>query len=310
MRRFFIYLIVLILPQILLVLFIPVNKKYRYKLLENDCFNHASWIYCRIFENKTPVDIAFYGSSHTISGINDRLIQTGLRDTSLHVANFGYCRLGNNLNYVLLQDLLKTKHPQLVIIEVRGDEDQFSHPLFPYLADERDVFMPKLFFNKDFFSDYFVAFTFKIQILQKIIFDPIREPDQNCSLFGYAATGDTAEYELLEEAKKKHMLPAKKMGKMEREFKLKYPRSYNEKFYKICSANGIRICFIYLPNYAPRFNRPLEYKNYRKHGPILIPPDSVMSNVNYWGDDEHMNKTGADHLAEWISGELNNLIKP
>ncbi len=307
MKRVLIYILLFILPIFLLIILIPVNKRYRYQYLENDCFNHAVWIYDRIFKNDTPVDVAFFGSSHTITGINEMEIEKNLTDTGLHVANFGYCRLGNNLTYVLLKDLLKQKHPKLIVIEVRGDEDWFSHPVFPYLADESDVFLPKVLVNRDLFSDLYLAFTYKLQILQRIIFKTAPEVPVKKEVYGFASTNDTASDKEISTANKRLLMKPRIMSETERNFQLKFPRSYNKKVYDLCSRNGIDICFLYLPHFAPPYKKPLEYETYLKHGIILYPPDAIMSDPHNWGDSEHMNKAGANKLAIWLAHELDSL---
>ena len=112
MKRLYKHIILFFLPVLLLIIIVPVNKRQKYLGLENDCFNHAIWIYDRLYKNSKPVDIAFLGSSHTINGINDKLIEEELKRYNMTAANFGYCRLGRNLSYVLLKEIIKTKKPR------------------------------------------------------------------------------------------------------------------------------------------------------------------------------------------------------
>ena len=308
MKRVLLYLIAFILPIFLLVIIYPVNRRYRYQYLEHDCFNHALWIYDRIYNNPTPVDIAFFGSSHTINGINEGEIEINLTDSNTHIANFGYCRLGTDLYYVLLKDLLRKKDPHLVILEVRGDEDWFSHPVFPYLAENSDVYLPKLLVNRKLFHDYYIAFTFKLQLIQDLIFSRTQEAPLRKNTYGFAATPDTASINILSKAKMRRLKPHKEMTRLERNFEMKYPRSYLKEFARLCQENNIQLCFLYLPHYAARYKQPLELLTYQKYGKILYPPDSLMHDTNNWGDDEHLNRTGALKMSEWLADALDQCI--
>jgi hypothetical protein len=300
-------MIAFVLPILLLVILYPVNKRYRYQYLSNDCFNHALWIYDRIYKNSAPVEIALFGSSHTINGINDEIIEKQLTDTALHVANFGYCRLGTNLYYVLLKEFIRKKNPKYVILEVRGDEDWFSHPIFPYLADNVDVYFPKLLVNRKLFHDYYVAFTYKIQILQDMFFHRIKEAPVRKEAYGFSASADIASINMLDDTAKRRLISQRKMGILERNFQMKYPRSYLKKFAHLCRQHDITIYFLYLPHYAARYKQPLELKTYLQYGMILYPPDSLMKNGKNWHDDEHLNLTGSGKLSLWLAEELNDL---
>lgn len=310
MRKVIRYIVWFFLPVALTVILIPIGKKYRYQSLENDCMNQASWIYDRIFNNETPVDIAFLGSSHTINGINDMLIDSMLSAEETNVVNLGYCRLGRNLDYVLLKDLLKQKRPRIILTEVRGDEDWFSHPMFPYLADGLDVFLPTVFYNRDLFADYYIAFTFKLQLFQDILFNRIRPAAINKNLYGFATPGDTASNEVLIKAMERNAQPRKKTGKVMRIINMSFSRSYLKKVADLCRKNQIDLYFIYLPHYAPLYKQPLEYETYQKYGKIIYLSDSILNDPNNWYDDEHLNQTGASKLGGWLARELNQITNP
>ena len=150
MRKLILHINLFLLPLFLLLLVIPVDKRQKFVGLEADCYNHGIWVHDRIFHSQTPIDIAFLGSSHTICGVDDGFLSEKIE--GLEVANLGYCRLGRNLNYVLLKELVSQNEVQQIIIEVREKEDRFSHPIFPYMARSEDVMLPKLFFNQKCFT--------------------------------------------------------------------------------------------------------------------------------------------------------------
>jgi hypothetical protein len=302
-RVFFKHIIRFLLPVlacIVLLMIIPVDKRIRYLLMNNDCFNHGIRIHDRIFANRAPVDIAFIGSSRTINAINSQKIENAFVENQIHVNSFGYCRLGVNLNYVLFKDLLKTKRPTSIILEVRESESRFSHPVFPYLADESDVFMPYIFYNHNFLKDFYKAIVFKMQIYQQLCFKSDSNAVVNLALHSNDGFNDTADIKTLEDARLKQATKDYSLSKIEREYYLRFPFHYYKKIQELANEKGIQLYFIYMPQFGSPLKEPVEMNTYRKLGTVWIPPNEIFEDKNNWYDETHLNRTGANKLADWI----------
>ncbi len=309
MKKLYGNIIRFMLPVLGVLLLLPVNKRMKYEGLENDCFNHAMWIHDRIHTNEKPVDIAFLGSSHTINGINDRLIEQHLAELGLNAVNFGYCRLGRNLSYVLLKEILAGKTPQYLVLEVREDENKQSHPIFPHMAGTVDVWLAYPFFNKDLLGDIWTHLAYKVDRTQGIIYNgksktPFRNQD-----FGFATSGDTATMALLDDARVRRSNPKKELAPLKQRYQLSYPRKYLRKVVRLCENNGMDIIFLYLPAYGTNQKMPGEYETYLKYGKVLIPPKEIFEDPSNWFDDHHFNQNGSDQFSLWLSAELMHLIK-
>jgi len=113
------------LPVWLLFIFLPVDKRQKYQGLVGDCGNKGLFLHDRVFINEKSIDMLFLGSSHLICGVDDQLIETKLNNKTT-VANLGYCRLGRNFSYILLKEVLETKQPKHLILEVREDENRYN----------------------------------------------------------------------------------------------------------------------------------------------------------------------------------------
>ncbi|HAF29748.1 MAG TPA: hypothetical protein DCG75_11940 [Bacteroidales bacterium] len=303
MKKLIKYCFLFVIPVVIILIILPVKKRLIYQGLKDDCFNHGIWIHDRIYENNKPIDIAFLGSSHTINGINDKLITDKINNQTS--VNFGYCRLGRNLNYVLLKEILKKKDLKKIIIEVRESENRYSHPIFPYIASTKDVIAPNLFFNRDILSDLRTHFTYKVEIIQDKIYKqetdfPIQEND-----FGFASNLNTASVILLDKIKIKRSVQKKQLTKIEQVFHDNFSRIYLNKIIKICNKNEIKIYFLYLPSYGRNIEKPTNYKYYQKNGELLIPPAQILWNQNNWHDEVHLNQSGAKKLSLWIANQIN-----
>ena len=303
MKKLIRNIIFFLTPVLLIIIILPVNKRLVYKGLKGDCFNHGIWIYDRIFNNEKPIDIAFIGSSHTINGINDKLISENI-DYGKAV-NLGYCRLGRNLSYVLLKDLISQKKIKILILEVREDEDRYSHPIFPYVATSRDVLLPNPFFNRDILSDIWTHLTYKTEILQDYIYNQQKDTPLRNNDYGFASSKDTASSKFLDEIKLKRSIKKMTLTKFKRNFYMSFARKYLSKINELCKKNNIQIIFLYLPSYGYSIEKPKEFETYNKYGKVLIVPKFILENKNNWHDEEHLNQTGANELSIWISNQIN-----
>jgi len=304
MKKAWVKIGLVLLPVILVYMLFPVDKRSRYLGLKDDCFNHGIWIYDRIHLNNKPVDVAFIGSSHTVNGINDRLIEDSLKSKDLSIVNLGYCRLGRNLSYAIIKELLKTKHPKMVVIEVMEDEDRYSHPVFPYIAETKDVFAPTLLFNRDIEADMQEAILYKLTMIQQEFFSPVAKVPVSLENFGFACSPDTASAASLLEVEKRQSFKKAELSTTERNFHMKYPRYYIREIGELCKNEKIKLCFLYLPGYGSHSPLPRENETYLKYGEVLCPPSSITKPKCNWKDEEHLNQTGAAALSKWVSGEL------
>jgi hypothetical protein len=310
MKRVALNILFFVLPLVLLIWLVPVDRRQRFIQLKEDCSWHGIWFFDRVHHNKTPVDVAFLGSSHTINGIMDEAVEKQLGDGSLHVVNFGYCRYGVNIYPVLLKEILLTKKPKILFLEVREDENRYSHPVFPYIADARDIFLATPFFNRDLARDYFNAFLYRIRLLKAQYFHkdslaPFREGD-----FGYMGSKDTASKAFLEKVRLERMKPKVRPGRLERDFYMTYPRIYLRKLSALCVENDVQLCFLYLPEYGSPEKEPAEMMTYRKYGTVLIPPHEIFEDPANWGDESHLNTAGAGKLSAWVAAGISKAFYP
>lgn len=304
MKKIYRNIVLLILPLILLIVVVPVNKRLKYLGLKDDCFNHGIWIYDRLYNNKKAVDIAFIGSSHTINGINDKIISQQLEKYQTQVANFGYCRLGRNLHYTLIKEIINNKKPGSIFIEVREDENRYSHPIAPYIAETKDVIFARPFFNRDLLNDIYDHLSYKVELMQDILFNNTNEyPIQNQD-YGFASSPDTASGLIFREEILKEFVPKSKRDNLERDFYMKYPRAYLNSIHRLCRDQNIKLVFIYLRTYGSEMDKPREYQFYSNLGEILIPPLEIFQDPSNWHDQEHLNQAGAKKLSLWLANKI------
>lgn len=286
------------------LMLLPYPEEFAYHYIEQDCYNHGSWIYDRIKNNPQPVDIAFIGSSHTLHAVQEKKMEE-LVGNNLHFANLGYCRYGRNLEYVFLKLLLKYKSPRLVVIEVHEDEEKKGHPIFPYLAGTNDVLFPPAIYNRNYIPDLIQATSARLEGFKSSYIFKKAYPDYNPEPYGYAASdrkagiSEFSDNKLTWQERLNHQNP-----NWLEELQLKHPYAYLKKMTQLLDARNIPYVFLYLPDSGSGLEAPRFLNEYSKLGSIMIPPKRIFETSKNWMDASHLNDWGSEELTIWLTGQL------
>lgn len=300
MKRLFGNITVFLIPVLIGLYFLPLNERRKFEGLVNDCENRGIWMHDRLFLNTSqPVDIAFIGSSHTINGVDDQLISDSLR---LNVLNLGYCRLGRNLQYSLLKKLLETRKPKLVILEIDRVENAGGHPVFPFIADSKDVLFADGWLNRGYFSDAWLHFTYKLETFQDELYVRDTTVEQS-SVFGHGASAEPADAAFLRSIAQQRRTEGK--GSLINQYaRSTFAMDYVGRMAQLCKKNDVRLKFLFLPGYGTTLNADHLRKQYVEFGPVLFPPHELLNNPFNWHDEDHLNQRGAEQLSEWLQEVL------
>jgi hypothetical protein len=287
---------------------LPTNTKRAYHYLTDDCEGRGAWIYRRVFESTKPIDIAFLGSSHTINGINDTLINQQIFTDSAHsisVCNLGYCRLGRDLTYVMMKQIIQQKNTKTFIIEVLPDENPFSHPVFPFLADVKDVVNPQTIINRSYPTNLYNAAISRIMYFRQDLFkDSLVYKYGLREEYGFSTNTFMADTNLLNQTEIRRYKTRNKSFTWSRKVNLPLPRKWVSNINTLANNNGAKIVFLYIPPYGSPEKTPIEMSTYASCGEVWVAPDSIFANKKNWYDDEHLNLQGANSLSTWVANKL------
>ncbi len=294
----------LVTIPIMALFLMPYSKEFAYHYIENDCYNHGAWIFDRITINKVPIDVAFIGSSHTIHSFQEKKMEEILKSND-HLANFGYCRYGRNLQYSLLKLLLQHKSPKLIVLEVSEDEEKNSHDIFPYLAETSDLLFTPTRLNSDYLSDLYHGASARLECFKATYIFDKKYPEIDNGLYGYGDADRAATKEEMldnEKAWKKRL--ERKTVKSVENIQLKFPLSYLNKMIELIKAKNISLVFVYLPESGSKLRSPKLAKYYQGIAPLLIPPQSIFDDSTNWMDASHLNNKGSEILSTWMVSQL------
>ena len=294
---------------IVILFLIPVDKNFSYHFVKGECDNKASWIYNRIFEQKENIDIAFTGASQTSCAIMDEYLEnelSKLTENPTNVVNLGYCRRGRDIQFAMLIDLFQQKKPKILVLEVAEDEPKKSHPVFPYLAETKDLWSSFVFFNQRYFLNIWKGIVVRFEYQKHRLFqDESLNTSHQTGKFGYLPSDQVAEPEILQKNKADWATRlSKSKPELIRKIELNYSKYYLEKIVKLARQNNCEVLFQYLPESGSKIKIPLLTDYYKTLGNIIVLPDSIVTNPLNWKDATHFNDTGALKVSEYIVSEI------
>ena len=297
----------------------PYDKEYGYNMVTKDC-RTGNWIYRRLYESPHPVDVAFLGTSKTMCDVNDALLQERLANEAgldVEVANFGICRKGENLHYLIARDLFEHKPPRYLFVEVSTHTAEKGHFHFPYLADAGDLAAAPIWVNQGYLSDMgdfawnrFIYHRESTLGIERKFNDFLDNPQHSFMAVANDIAQDEGSMAAVAEKRKRELtteIPEGLVGWWYRQ-SLKAPQHYYRKIVELAQAHGTQVFFLYLPVYGTPGNAPREMDFYQEFGPVLIPPDSVFTVPEWHMDDSHLNQVGAGKLSDWLTGSLKNIL--
>jgi len=134
---------------------LPDDPYMRFATLDHTIQNRVRWIYERTHFDPAPVDIVVVGSSRIGAGVSAPRLEADLGRLGhpARTVNFSLPESGRDFNWVILQQVLATKHPRLIVISVAEKPSRFGHPAYKYVAPAADVVDPAYFGNLNYLTN-------------------------------------------------------------------------------------------------------------------------------------------------------------
>lgn len=310
MKKFFKRILVFALPILVLVIVlmaIPLDKNFAYHFIKGNCYNHGEWLYHRIFENQAPVDVAFIGSSRTLHAVNDELLENAIEEKTgeqRNIVNLGFCQQGRNFQYSMLKDLLKHKHPKLVVMEITEDEPRSTHQSYPYIADMNDILVAPCL-NTYYWSDLFKAIVVRWEQLKFKLFFHENLKFGNRSKYGYSSLDRVVTEKEVEQNRNywnKRILRdhSSRFG----QFLDSYPFFFINKSLALLERENINYCFLFIPTSNTDIKGSVFDQFYREKGNCYYINPTEYNQREFWLDASHLNDKGSEKLLDQLTQML------
>jgi hypothetical protein len=304
---------------------LPHDKYLRYQSLNDHSAPNSYWIYERIHDDPTPIDIAFIGTSRTGRSMNTQRLQDDLagHGVQLHAVNFHVVKTGRNMHYAVAKELLSNRKVKLLVLEITELEDRKPHPDFVLLADTRDIMFAPLFINARYLADMvrlpgrqvdlFLETQLQRHGWRTADFTPPPYEGPNLDRTDYLLTLDGvnhslatqhtfAEMEAMRVQQEREITPPVMPESLEW-LEYRFPRFYIDAIVDMAARNGTRVVFLYLPRYGGP-PAPGAYERLYASRGGLINPSSVVQDFRLWWDDTHVNAAGSHLITDAVAESL------
>lgn len=290
------------------IFFKNTNREFNYNYIKGDCDARGKLFYKKLYTDCNNIDYLFVGSSKTMNGINDGLIEDSLNtgDTvKLHLYNAGYCRFGRNLDYLYCKEFISKNKIKKIFLEVRSDESTTSHPIYAYLANGNEILEGIKAINPKVFAELYNHTLMNLNATRCVL--KLDKPDKNnekLQLHGYNNIDFIMPKEELEQYNQKEKSKLAKYPINTEAIEYIYSDFYLNKIRSLCEENNIELNFIYLASFGNAHKTPAFKEKYEKWGKVIIGPDSIFCNPSYFKDVAHFNTAGATAYSKYLTKVL------
>jgi hypothetical protein len=315
---------------------LPHSTYIRFQQLSRESMHYlrVQWIYERIHFDRTPIDVAFIGTSHTQSGISSRIVEQEMaqHQRPAHVVNFAVPHLGRDIEFLVVRELLKHRRIDTLVLEVQSLEPRAPHPGFQHLASVAEIADAPVLINTGLIDNWARLPMRQLRLAAKTAlpeafglhasFDPARYegPHFDDTLVPHGSTQQrTAVFPrahfdrelaaIRKDVREKTALAAKfALPAFGANALYRYNDYYLNAIMDLTRKHGVKLVFLYIP-YLDAPHSPERTDWMAAKGPMLV-SKAVIHDAGLWQNADHLNYYGAVVLSRWTAAQLAALSTP
>ncbi|RMG70639.1 MAG: hypothetical protein D6722_08445 [Bacteroidetes bacterium] len=311
LTRTFLWLLLCLTLTSTAVLLAPYDKKFGYQFIQGAGIEKVQWVYCRIFEDPTPIDVAIMGTSRTYFGVNDTLISDTLSARTgrpVHAVNLSFYGRSRNQHLFMLEDMIgQGKRPKVLVLGVMEKELRRSHSLGGAMISTSQLGCIIHPLNRRIVKDVTSFIEVRKGYTKYLLgmetewhsCDPATPTfDARDTLLSAAELAEHQE-------KMNQILSPIYTDTTYWGWEFHYPLSLLRKIVKLCRENDIQIVFSYMPAYqGPEAPFPFFLDQYKAWGSVCLAPVEVLNDPTCWMDSDHYNKRGNEICSQALGQYL------
>ena len=304
---------------------LPDRPYERWKLLDNTILYRLRWIYERVNYDNTPVDVAIIGSSRSQAAVDAPRLEDDLfkRGINLRIVNFSVPVNGRDLHYVILRELLRHKHPKIIVIPINELPERTGHEAYKYVANPYDIIRPRYFGDLRYLGNViflpyrqgrvFATWFLKTVVGQPMAFDRSIYPGSNIDTTRsfMSKEGHWVEQEksypgaVLQVARRRfeHTQHAPYLSKNFADLEFGNERSSIRRMVTLARLRNVNVVFLFIPYYGSQ-DRIEDVGFYKKLAPLIDGSSFSSRSELYSSDVRHMNHAGAEVFTDWLAQRL------
>jgi hypothetical protein len=218
-----------------------------------------------------------------------------------------YCTKGRNIHYLIADQLIETKKPGQLVLEITEYETTSSHKDFSLLAEKDQLFNSFSLTNFDYVEDLADGLKSRFYFNRNKLkntnqFEPPTNYNSNFNYTPFHFTADSNQ--LNKNIKDNSKRYKRKANSIFQEISYSAAEHYVAEIAELCKKNNIELFLLYLPSIGNGGEKPINMDFYTSLAEVLIPPTSLYEDKSLWVDGEHFNYEGSKKLSLWVSKQL------
>ncbi|HEY2359033.1 MAG TPA: hypothetical protein VGH86_16400 [Phenylobacterium sp.] len=309
---------------------LPDNPYQRFQQLDGTIYGNDRWSYERIHFDPRPIDVAIVGDSKSLIGLSAVEIERRLAEhgKQVSVANMSLEGAGRNVQWIFVQELLKTKRPSVIVLAVNEQPHPWGHDSFRYIAPASEVWREASYGLHDAKKNLMYLPFRQLRLFAAKIFPGFLGLQDRFDAARYAATPtgfpDRHKNQAGEWIDLRQTSPREKLlreadqyaGEFGKHSKLPPAvravtdaddRIYTELIARAAAEHGVKLLFVYQPafyHFGPITNR----RFYEALGPLQDNSDLADRDTLFY-DWSHVNTGGATIVSDRVADALAKMLR-
>ena len=277
---------------------------------------HLQYYASELEDPDVQPDILFLGTSRTMNNVNTPWLNKryGEKNKKMTTLNLGCNWFGHDLQFVMLDEWLKTKHCKLVVLEVPFLYRYAAHDNFDKLASPEHI-------SRGFRHAPWQALAFSFTCIPQKIYQllavalgfrgdadvyqrrqragqvlvPVADADLPGLVRDHAAVLARGPVDV----------PSTTGWKLQlRNVAYAHHAGYLREVARLCREKNVPLRLLAMPGLGVG-RLPQELRaEYESLAPLWIPPYDLLQKAGYWRDQSHMLEAGSEALSTWIFQQM------
>jgi hypothetical protein len=301
---------------------LPDDPYQRWQSLHGTVYDQTRWIYERCHFDPTPIDVAILDTSRTRQGVSAPRLERDLAQAGdpLHVVNFSVVSAGRGADYAILRELLRDKHPRLVIFGIAEGANRDVQPAYRHIASASTIATALAWRTNGWLSDlawlpYRQLILFADRLAPGVAGLPVRFDAARYAGSSVETTGampiegtrqelmrtPAAQADLAAQSQEYTQRQRRVGGRFAALAKLRTldNRAYAKLLVDTARAHGAQVAFLYMPYYEGPAT-PKDGRVYAGLGPIWS-ASFIIDQARVWSSAVHVTADGARQVTDWLA---------
>lgn len=308
-------------------LLLPSSEYIRYQAFKGTIFERLSWIYDRLYFDKSTIDVMFVGSSRTGAAVSVNKIEQNLADRGLNLAleNISLPSAGYDLRLTKIALALEA-HPEIkmIVFGVNEAMPRDGHQAFGDLGRTNEILHSPLITNRKLPRNLAAlpfrqlklavssivpnAFGYHADFNQALYSGPkfsvnyLEQPEDELKQRAFLQSAEHRTALANESRRRQRQITAPILPSHLSWIEFGVSQTYVKRLASMTAERGISLVFLYLPFYEG-YDAPVDADYFTQFGELWN-ANYLKSDAENFGDAAHLSFVGQRKISPWLADKV------